>query len=82
MQFTLGGLAGTGKTTLLAALIIALLGLGLRVAVVCSTGKASSVLRRKGISAATTLHKLLFKSIAVMRPGKRFAEVVDHWETV
>jgi exodeoxyribonuclease-5 len=60
---TLGGLAGTGKTTLIAMLPGALP--GARVAYAAYTGKAASVLARKLADAGTdapvsTLHRLLY----------------------
>lgn len=54
---TFGGYAGTGKTTLVKELIRTV---G-NVAVVAFTGKAVSVLRRKGVSQAQTLHSLMYQ---------------------
>ena len=48
-EVTLGGYAGTGKTTLIRALLDALKGF----AVCAYTGKAANVLRRKGVPAST-----------------------------
>jgi len=53
---TLGGYAGTGKTTIIAHLLNLL---KMRVSVCALTGKAASVLRSKGVS-ATTMHKLIY----------------------
>ena len=50
---TLGGYAGTGKTTLIKALVSRLEDEGISTCVCTPTGKAASVLRRKGVSAAT-----------------------------
>jgi exodeoxyribonuclease-5 len=55
---TLGGFAGTGKTTLIAELADQVD----NVCVVAPTGRAASVLRRKGIPACT-IHSLIYKPI-------------------
>lgn len=61
-QLTLGGYAGTGKTTLLGQLP-SVLPPGIRIAYTSFTGKAVSVLRRKlpPGSDCLTLHKLLYR---------------------
>ncbi len=63
--FVLAGYAGTGKTTLLKHTVCETLGLVPEesAAFVTPTGKAATVLIRSGI-AATTLHKLIYQSIA------------------
>jgi len=56
---TLGGYAGTGKTTIIRELIQRLK-LHTRAIAVCAfTGKAASVLRSKGIRSARTIHSLI-----------------------
>jgi exodeoxyribonuclease-5 len=56
---TLGGFAGTGKST-----VIAHLAETWTDAAVCAfTGKAASVLRQKGVSSASTLHSLMYVPI-------------------
>lgn len=55
------GLAGTGKTTVATELINRVRYLGLSTSVCAPTGKAASVLRRKGCSDATTLHRAIYK---------------------
>lgn len=55
--FTLGGYAGTGKTSLLAHLVQSL---GTSAAVAALCGKAASVLRGKGVSHAQTIHSLIY----------------------
>lgn len=64
-QLTLGGYAGVGKSTLLMTLItdqrLA------TTAVLSFTGKAVSVLRRKGLRGARTVHSFLY--IPVQAPG-------------
>jgi exodeoxyribonuclease-5 len=66
-RFVLGGLAGTGKTTILAHLLSGQCesdGLPADLnALVCSpTGKAAHVLRSKGIDDASTVHSLIYES--------------------
>ena len=56
----LGGLAGTGKTTLIARLRSEL---DVNVAYCAYTGKAASVLRSKGISDASTIHSLIYQVV-------------------
>ena len=56
-QITLGGYAGTGKTTLINYLTKFYPNFG-----VCAyTGKAANVLRKKGIHAASTIHSRIYK---------------------
>ena len=56
--FKLGGYAGTGKSTVIRHLISALPNFS-----VCAyTGKAASVLRKKGILNAQTIHSLIYKA--------------------
>ena len=64
--FVLAGFAGTGKTTLLKHTICNTLKLvpDTSAAFVTPTGKAATVLIRKGIP-ATTLHRLIYQSIPV-----------------
>jgi len=57
-QYTIAGLAGTGKTTVIRALIDAL-DMAHDYAVCTPTGKAAHVLRTKGVE-AQTLHSLLY----------------------
>jgi exodeoxyribonuclease-5 len=56
--FKLGGLAGTGKSTVINHLSQALPNF----AVCAYTGKAVSVLKKKGISDARTIHNLIYKA--------------------
>jgi exodeoxyribonuclease-5 len=56
--FSLQGFAGTGKTTL--AIKAAELSNG-RIAYLAPTGKAASVMRRKGCTGAQTIHRVLYK---------------------
>lgn len=57
-QFTLAGLAGSGKTSLIQEVLQQS---SVTVGVGSLTGKACDVLRRKGISGAQTLHSLLYE---------------------
>src|SRR3954468_13642515 len=59
--FSLHGLAGTGKTTLLASVARDIPG-----AILCTlTGKAASVLRRKTHLPACTIHSAFYKLVDV-----------------
>lgn len=68
---SLGGLAGTGKTTLVAALINDLQALDVRTALMAYTGRAASVLYRKCSDAGatpnscTTIHRFLYRPVFV-----------------
>jgi exodeoxyribonuclease-5 len=57
---TMGGYAGTGKTTVISHLLELFRRTGVTVAVCAFTGKAASNLRRKGVSQACTMHSLLY----------------------
>lgn len=57
-RFSLGGYAGTGKTTLARHIAETLAS---EVKFGAFTGKAASVLRRKGCPGATTIHKLIYQ---------------------
>lgn len=57
---TLGGYAGTGKSTIIATLIKALRNKSLNFAISAYTGKAANVLRKKGMD-ATTIHSLIYR---------------------
>lgn len=57
-RFSLGGYAGTGKTTLARYIAEER---GGRVKFAAFTGKAASVLRRKGCPGATTIHRLIYQ---------------------
>lgn len=64
---TLGGLAGTGKTTLISHLIQKLPNF----ACCAFTGKAADVLRSKGVK-ATTIHSLIYQPIKNKKGGVDF----------
>jgi len=57
-QLTMGGLAGTGKTSIMSYLWPELMAAGAYV--ITPTGKAASVLRKKGIDRVSTIHALLY----------------------
>jgi len=59
--FYLAGYAGTGKTTI--AQVIAAEVRGGAVHFAAFTGKAASVLRRKGCAGASTIHRLIYKPV-------------------
>jgi exodeoxyribonuclease V len=64
--FTIAGLAGTGKSTLV-SVIIQEMGLDKEeVAFAAYTGMAASVLLRKGNDMASTIHKLIYDTFKVM----------------
>lgn len=57
------GFAGTGKSTLILPML-ARLGLDLRDVLFCApTGKASLVMREKGLAGARTIHKIFFRPV-------------------
>lgn len=70
---TLGGYAGTGKTTVIAEVVSRLPSF----AVCAPTGKAANVLRRKGVP-ASTIHSLIYRPRERTRTedGQRRTEVV------
>jgi len=70
-EFRLGGYAGTGKTTLVQAILDEIEDQGDIVLVCAPTGKAANVLRRKGIADAKTIHS------AIYRPATPES---DNWE--
>lgn len=63
-RLTLGGYAGTGKTTIIKAIVHRL---GDRCSVAAFTGKAAFVLRSKGVDGAMTLHKLMYSPMDLCR---------------
>ena len=67
---TLGGYAGTGKTTVIAELLRRTPG-----AAVCAfTGKAAQVLRTKGVEGAQTLHRLIYQPGTVCKNCDRWLD--------
>lgn len=59
--FLLNGYAGTGKTTLISALVAALKELGMRSILLAPTGRAAKVLSRYSGEKALTIHKQIYR---------------------
>jgi len=68
---TLGGYAGTGKTTVISHLSRLLPNF----AVCAFTGKAANILRKKGLPSAQTIHSLIYKAVDY---GGRTVWVLKH----
>ena len=66
--FHLAGYAGTGKTTLVTGLPEMMP--GIRIQYAAFTGKAASVLRKRGAENAVTLHSLLYGAPTTRRDGE------------
>lgn len=66
-SFTLAGFAGTGKTTLMRAVVEALRQLNVKVFCCAPTGKAASVLQRKlgNLCRVTTVHSFIYAPVEV-----------------
>ena len=59
--FVLNGYAGTGKTTLVAAIVAALKNVGVRSVLLAPTGRAAKVLSRYSGEKALTIHKRIYR---------------------
>ena len=59
--FVLNGYAGTGKTTLVAAIVAALKNVGIRSILLAPTGRAAKVLSRYSGEKALTIHKHIYR---------------------
>lgn len=59
--FVLNGYAGTGKTTLIAALVAVLQDMGIRSVLLAPTGRAAKVLTRYSGRQALTIHKRIYR---------------------
>ena len=70
-EFRLGGLAGTGKTTILKTLLARNPGWVCG----CPIGRAAANLRRKGIAHATTIHKLCYVPDVLREKHEKHGEV-------
>lgn len=75
-RFRLGGLAGTGKTTIIRWIEKAA---GLDVAVCAFTGRAAYVLRNKGLKSATTIHRTIYMPVPTCETcGMAVDDFADH----
>ena len=59
--FILNGYAGTGKTTLVAAIVAALRQFGIKTILLAPTGRAAKVLSQYSGANATTIHKRIYR---------------------
>lgn len=59
--FVLNGYAGTGKTTLIAAIVSALKSLGIKTILLAPTGRAAKVLSHYSNEKALTIHKRIYR---------------------
>jgi tRNA(Met) C34 N-acetyltransferase TmcA len=75
-SFTITGAAGTGKTTMLRFLS----DLGRKPVICAPTNKATNVLRSKGFKKATTLDRVLNKSVYVPVSRAPTAEELNYYE--
>lgn len=58
-ELSIGGLAGTGKSTIAQRINYMLTDAGMKVVTLCPTGKAANVLRKKGVT-ADTIHSAIY----------------------
>jgi exodeoxyribonuclease-5 len=77
---TLGGYAGTGKTTIVKSLVRALSAKNEGWAVMSFTGKATNILRRKGIGHARTIHSMIYQPFTFRDPIT--GEEETQWEKI
>lgn len=77
---TLGGYAGTGKTTIVKSLVRAFSAKNEGWAIMAFTGKATNILRRKGIPHARTIHSMIYHPITFVDPVTN--EETTEWERV
>ena len=73
--FRLFGYAGTGKTTIARTIVEQL---GVKVAYLAPTGKAVSVLRRKGCEDAMTIHRFAFQPVGENDDGEPIFLAMDN----
>ncbi|MBQ8205450.1 MAG: AAA family ATPase [Alistipes sp.] len=71
--FLLNGYAGTGKTTIIAALVGALKELGIKTILLAPTGRAAKVLARYSHSDALTIHKRIYRERTITDYESKFS---------
>ena len=71
--FVLNGYAGTGKTTLIAALVGALKALGIKPVLLAPTGRAAKVLSQYASEPALTIHKRIYRERTNAEYESRFS---------
>ncbi|MDE5608257.1 MAG: AAA family ATPase [Muribaculaceae bacterium] len=67
--FILNGYAGTGKTTVIGALVKALPDVGLKAVLLAPTGRAAKVLAAHAAHSASTIHRRIYRHAAPGSPG-------------
>ena len=67
--FILRGYAGTGKTSIMAALVRAMQDLNQRIVLLAPTGRAAKVLSRHAHAPAYTIHKYIYRARSKSAPG-------------
>jgi exodeoxyribonuclease V len=75
---TLGGYAGTGKSTIIRVLLDAFEKKGISLAVAAFTGKATNVLRKKNI-AANTIHSTIYCPEKDINTNETYWNLVSHY---
>ncbi len=71
--FLLNGYAGTGKTTIIAAFVAAIKGLGIKPILLAPTGRAAKVLTRYSKMAAYTIHKKIYREKSISGYQSKFS---------
>ena len=71
--FLLNGYAGTGKTTIIAALVAALKELGIKPILLAPTGRAAKVLTRYSNLTAYTIHKKIYREKTISDYQSKFS---------
>ena len=71
--FLLNGYAGTGKTTIIAALVSALKELGIKTILLAPTGRAAKVLSHYANTEAYTIHKRIYRERSIAGYESKFS---------
>ena len=71
--FLLNGYAGTGKTTIIAALVAALKEIGIKVILLAPTGRAAKVLSHYAKTDALTIHKRIYRERSITGYESKFS---------